>query len=342
MRVLTIIGNGFDLGHGLPTLFDQFIESNPSVYKSKYGVFQNDCNSWNQIESKYEELLCEIMEGRSWQDITEEVERILGEYGLNDYGEVDFYNYDFEAYDEELEKISDFIKLLEDFEKDFLRYLRLKCNDEELKKYVARKAIAQIINESDTIITFNYTHTAEVLYDAKNVIHIHGDIDDSIAIGSGALDKAKNSAIDLEYPTRDKFSKDKHGLVDMMTYYTEDMEGHLVEDHFIRRFFDEVSAAASEKEEELFGLLDVKSKDSLSYRQEVIEQLQSKHYDRVYIIGHSLGVADQAVFDAINKDAEVIYFYHSKNEYTERQQVLIKLGMKHEMISDQCLYQKNK
>ena len=68
MRVLTIIGNGFDLGHGLPTLFDQFIEYNPSVYKSKYGVFQNDCNSWNQIESKYEELLCEIMESRSWQD----------------------------------------------------------------------------------------------------------------------------------------------------------------------------------------------------------------------------------------------------------------------------------
>ena len=338
MKTLTIIGNGFDLGHELPTLFDQFIESNPSVYKSKYGVFQNDCNSWNQIESKYEELLCEIMEGRSWQDITEEVERILGEYGLNDYGEVDFYNYDFEAYDEELEKISDFIKLLEDFEKDFLRYLRLKCNDEELKKYVARKAIAQIIAESDTIITFNYTHTAEVLYGAKSVIHIHGDIDESIAIGSGALDKAKNSAIDLEYPTRDKFSKDKHGLVDMMTYYTEDMEGHLVEDHFIRRFFDEVSAAASEKEEELFALLDVKSKDSLDYRQEIIEQLRSDHYDRVYIIGHSLGEADYAVFDAINKDAKVLYYYHYENEYLEKSQLLRDLNLEYEMIKDTELY----
>lgn len=338
MKRLTIIGNGFDLGHELPTLFDQFVESNSSIYKSKYGVFQNDHNSWNQIESKYEELLCEIMESRSWQDITEEVERILGEYGLNDYGEVDFYNYDFEAYDEELEKISNFIRLLEDFEKDFLRYLRLKCNDKELKKYVARKAIAKIIDKSDTIITFNYTHTAEVLYRAKNVIHIHGDIDENISIGSGALDKAKNSAIDLEYPTRDKFSKDKHGLVDMMTYYTEDMEGHLVEDHFVRRFFDEVSAAASEKEEELFGLLDVKSKDSLSYRQEVIEQLQSKHYDRVYIIGHSLGVADQAVFDAINKDAEVIYFYHNENEYSERLRSLRDYKLEFKMIKDTELY----
>ena len=87
-------------------------------------------------------------------------------------------------------------------------------------------------------------------------------------------------------------------------------------------------------------MLDVKSKDSLSYRQEIIEQLQSEHYDRVYIIGHALGEADYAVFDAINKDAEVIYFYHCKNEYTERQQVLIKLGMIPEMISDRCLYQK--
>lgn len=338
MRVLTIIGNGFDLGHGLPTLFDQFIQSNPSVYKRKYGVFQNDRNSWNQIESKYEALLCEIMDGRSWQDVGEEVERIIGDYGLNDYGEVDFYDYDFEAYDEELDKISDFIKLLEDFERDFLGYLRLKCNDGELKKYVPRKAIAQIIDESDKIVTFNYTHTAEVLYDARNVIHIHGDIDDSIVIGSGALDKAKNSAIDFEYPTRNKFSKDKHGLVDMMMYYTEDMDGNLVEDHFIRRFFDEVSAAASEKEEELFALLDVKSKDSLDYRQEIIEQLRSDHYDRVYIIGHSLGEADYAVFDAINKDAKVLYYYHYENEYLEKSQLLRDLNLEYEMIKDTELY----
>ena len=29
MKTLLLIGNGFDLGHGLPTRFDDFIDSNP-------------------------------------------------------------------------------------------------------------------------------------------------------------------------------------------------------------------------------------------------------------------------------------------------------------------------
>lgn len=338
MKTLTIIGNGFDLGHRLPTSFDQFIESNPDKYKRKYGDFQNENNSWNEVESIYEEILCNIVESRSWQDVIDEVDRIIGEYGLNDYGEVDFYNYDFETYDEEINKISKYIALLGDFEKDFLKYLKNRCNDEILKQYFPQKETSKIIRASDRIITFNYTHTVEVVYGAKNVIHIHGDIDDSIAIGSGALDKVKSSIIDLEYPKRDRFSKDKHGLAEMMTYYTEDMDGHLVENHFIRRFFDEVSEAASKKEEELFGLLDIKSKDSLSYRQEVIEQLQLEHYDMVYIIGHSLGEADYAVFNAINKDARVIYFYHFEDEYLEKSRLLRNLNLKFQMIKDKELY----
>ena len=62
--------------------------------------------------------------------------------------------------------------------------------------------------------------------------------------------------------------------------------------------------------------------------------LRSEHYDRVYIIGHSLGEADYAVLDAINKDAKVIYFYHSENECSERLRLLRDFKLEFEMIKD--------
>ena len=337
MKTLTIIGNGFDLGHSIPTQFDSFIFSNPEVYPIKYNVFSTEEGSWNSVEAKFESHLRETMNKRSWQDVTEEVDRILGDYGLNEYGEVDFYGYSFEGYDEELDKIANFVVLLGEFEKDFSSYLGDTCNDDFLKTIAPKKAISKILKKSDCVITFNYTHTAEVLYGVKGAIHIHGDINDNIAIGSGALEDAKNSTIDYEYPTRKNFSPDKHGLVEMMRFYTEDMDGHLVEDHFIRRFFDEVSVRAEEKENELFDLLDVKNKDSLAERRDTIELLKSIHFDRVYIIGHSLNDADLAVLDAINRDAFVTYFYH-KGEYVKREQTLKRLGFHFEMVSDEHIY----
>ena len=152
------------------------------------------------------------------------------------------------------------------------------------------------------------------------------------------MDEAKKSTIDYEYPTRDKFSKDKDGLAEMRAYYTEDMDGRWVEDHFVRRFFDEVAVAAEEKEDELFELLNVKSKDSLDERQDVIGLLRSEHYDKVYIVGHALGKADLNVFEAINKDAQVVYYYHKVEERDDREAILTELGFNVEMVSDEYLY----
>ena len=101
MRSLIILGNGFDLGHSLPTQFDDFMKSLPLQDQERYSVFCNGNNSWNDIESRFEELLRGVMKCRSWQDLTEEVDRAIREYGLNDYGEVDYYGYAFEAYNEE-------------------------------------------------------------------------------------------------------------------------------------------------------------------------------------------------------------------------------------------------
>lgn len=338
MKILTIIGNGFDLGHKLPTLFDNFISSNPDVFKQRYDSFRNNKNSWNDVETKYKELLMEVMESRNWFDIFEEVQKIIDDYGLNEYGEVDYYNYGSDAWDIEMGKISDFIALLTQFEQDFQRYLTQVCNDRTLHQVPPCKAIQKILDSSDTIINFNYTHTIECVYGIKDVIHIHGDLSSRIAIGNGALEEAKDSVIDTEYPSMKDFSPTKDGFVEMLGYYEEDMDGNLVENHFIKNFFDDVKEASIEQELKLFSLLDAKSKDALVLRQQVVNMLKSTHYDHVYIIGHSLGDADSSVFHAINSDADVTCFFHENTEFSYKDNNLSSLGLKHSLISDKGLY----
>ena len=172
MSVLTILGNGLDLAHGLKTKFDDFMKTLPIEQQEKYSVFRNKDNSWNCVESKYEELLRTIMDSREWKTVIDEVDCIRDGYGYNEYGEIDYYGYDFDGCDKELDEISDLISLLKDFENDFWEYLKLRCNDEILNDVSPIKSIFEIVRQSSRIVTFNYTHTLEILYGAKNTIHI--------------------------------------------------------------------------------------------------------------------------------------------------------------------------
>lgn len=339
MKILTIVGNGFDLGHHLPTSFDAFIQSNPSVFPKKYATFRGGDGTWKTVESLYGEQLCEILANRSWHDITEVVEGVIRDYGLNEYGEVDYYNFSSDAFEDEYQDIQFRVELLSEFERDFQQYLHEKCGDAILRKIPTYDNIRQILTTSTRIISFNYTSTIETAYGVACVDHIHGSVDTSIAIGSGTLDAAKESLVDDEYPTIDKFGRDKYGLQEMMGYYDYDDEGNRYPKVFIERFFNEVAGSANERESEVFNLLDAKNKDALDSRISVIGSLGKEHYDRVYIIGHSLGEADYSVFDAINKDAEVVCFYYSEGEKGTMESVLKNLGFKYVMVPNAEIYQ---
>lgn len=339
MKILTIVGNGFDLGHHLPTSFDDFIQSNPAVFPEKYATFRGGDGTWKMVEALYGKQLCEILSERSWHDITEVVEQIIRDYGLNEYGEVDYYNFSSDAFEDEYQAIQFRVGLLTEFEKDFQKYLRERCGDAVLAKIKTHNSIRQILISSARIISFNYTSTIETAYGVFNIDHIHGRVDTSIAIGSGALDEAKRSLVDDEYPTIDKFGRDKYGLQELAGFYDYDDEGNRYPKVFIGRFFNEVAASAKERETEVFDLLDAKNKDALASRINTIDCLNKEYYDRVYIIGHSLGEADYSVFDAINKDAETVCFYYSNEEQKEMENILKRLGLRYLMVPSAEIFQ---
>ena len=339
MKVLTIIGNGFDLGHGLPTEFDDFAASDPDIYKKKYGIFCSKNNSWRDIEGKYQQLLTGIMAGRDRLDIADEVEEVLESCDLSGSGEADCFRYSSDAWSGERRKISGFIRLLNEFERDFHRYLKTACGDRALAGLRPYESVRDILQKSRTVVSFNYTHTAEYLYGIENVIHIHGDIDSRIVIGSGALESIKKTRIDTEYPDAEQFAPGRDGRTEMKRYYQKNADGELVEKQSVQQFFSEVETAASEKEADLFSLLEEKNKDALLLRRQVIGMLRAETYDQVYIIGHSLGEADHSVFDAVTGDASVTCYYHDRTDRTEKEKALEQLGLKYSLEKDSEIYQ---
>ena len=85
MKRLVIIGNGFDLGHGLKTRFSDFIGSNkeyPKKYKRFKGQYKEP--NWNNIEDNFKNLLIKTMEDRDTFFLSEELENKIDEYVLDD------------------------------------------------------------------------------------------------------------------------------------------------------------------------------------------------------------------------------------------------------------------
>jgi len=345
-RVLTIIGNGFDIGHGLPTRFSDFINSNKKELEPKYMEYRKEGEDWNEIESTYGRRLMEVIDAVVQFDVSEEVDYILDNYGLDEYGEVAFYNYESEAFVEQIEDITSKLNLLRSFESDFKEYLEHVCSDSVLDELVPYRQIRDVLESSSKIINFNYTLTVEVVYNIPNVEHIHGKVDTSIAIGTSSLEVADEALMDATYPTPDMFSRNKFGLQESMRYwdYDWDEDSEIEPDEFpmersnIKRFFDEVAGETSRRVGIIIDLIDEKNKNNLDSRKKIIQDLRDEHYDEAIVINHSLGEADHDVFKAINRDAFIRFYYYTESDKINAEAFLMENGWKYEMIQSDCLY----
>lgn len=161
MKSLVIIGNGFDLGHLLPTTFSDFIRSNDD-FSDKYRIFKGE--NWNNIESNYKECLLQIASDREYADVGDILEQIISDYGYNEYGDINFVPCSSDVFSSEINQIKELIKLLTVFEQDFSSYLSQTCCSDKLHTLTQRSRIANILNAASYIINFNYTSVVEEVY----------------------------------------------------------------------------------------------------------------------------------------------------------------------------------
>lgn len=341
MKRLVIIGNGFDLGHGLKTRFSDFIASN-EIYPKRYEKLkgQDEEPDWNNVEDNFKYLLIETIEDRISFFLSEELENKIYEFGFDEYGDINYFTKDkSDNFDDEFNEILDDVNLLNNFEQEFLVYMNKECAPSRLRKLKPTKKIAEILKDTNLILSFNYTKLIEEVYHFDNVIHIHGVLENKdIFIGTESLQIYKKSVIDDTYPT-DIPCENKYDFQEKEKYYMDDGEGNDYLNQSYIDTFNNLKESNISKENDIFDLLDKKNKETLPLRKSVKERLKEEKYDEVYVLGHSLGDADFEVLNCINKNAKFYCFYYGDKPNEVMKSTLKKLGVNAETISNGDLYE---
>lgn len=176
MRNLFIIGNGFDLAHGLETSYNDFIKSFQKTVNNADKILHYILlNEYNKVQ-------------RNWSDIEMLYFNILN-------------NYNSQVYLMNNHQIANVYKSSKDLNDDF-ELLKSHLNDyldNEQNQFRGIESIDylfSIFNEKETVIlNFNYTNTlSRYLKDKENIkqINIHGEINNEsnpMIFGFAANDK---------------------------------------------------------------------------------------------------------------------------------------------------------
>lgn len=179
---LFIIGNGFDLGHCLPTKywdFRMFLEEHQPIFlddfESKYGFWGKELETqlWNNIEFNLADLQEDILFEQMYQSTDLGLES--GYVGIEDTLKYHFreeFNY--------IEKLTFYLK-------EWIEQVNQKLNG------MIRRTSFIKENNHDIFLNFNYTTTLEELYSIKEerILHIHGVVnsDEDLVLGHSNLER---------------------------------------------------------------------------------------------------------------------------------------------------------
>lgn len=300
---LFIIGNGFDLAHGLKTSYWNFREYLQGVnwrylqsLEEMYGFY-----IWDGSDELYT-MGCDALKDYLWKDfetnlahideiaIIDQGERV--ELGLES-GDIGIEDTLYDHWNEQYK----FIKRLNDFVMSWISQVNIDV-----------ERITSNINADDLFITFNYTLLLEQVYniDKYNILHIHGSIDEddiSPVIGHGNKEKIIEIS-EIYTKSSEKFYEKKAAIYGALA-------------NFYKNTLKDVDYFLSINEEFFKRLKDVKS---------------------VSIIGHSLGDVDmpyfKKIYSNINHDTIWnIYIYDDNDDNREKyKEKIIGIGVNEEKI----------
>lgn len=315
---LLIVGNGFDLEHGLKTQYTDFFDVIDKKAASKNEIILND----NKYIIKNNKLLSYLiteykqnkLQGNNWIDIETELKKIINlieeiktnnfidnmNYykGENEYTTIYkiyskssyyFKNYLFpfaEAanYCKYLKKEYDTsIKNLESNLNELTNMLRDYLLEQDISNLTKTKDISDIDYKITHVLSFNYTDTFRKLYsklDNDKIDFIHGSLN-------------KNNLV--------------LGINETLT---EDTENKIVDTVYFKKYFQRIYKKTDYK---------------------YIDWLDHVNFDTVYIHGHSLDESDKEILEKIinsvlKKDTSTVkIFYYDEKHYRQEVTNLIKV-----------------
>ena len=231
---LFIIGNGFDLEHGLLTSYSDFRnyleELDVFFLESLEGMYGFSMKSKKEIVKKF-----------LWKDFESNLS-CIDEIGIIEQGEdveLGIEGEDIGVEDTLNSYWDSQYKFIEDFNDYFMKLVK------EIDINVQRKT--DVINSEDLFITFNYTLLLEEVYGISkyNILHIHGSIDEDDIIpvmGHGDREKIleiREIARNYKEKFREKQSSIHNAIADYYERALKDVNFHiLTNDSFFRRLID--------------------------------------------------------------------------------------------------------
>ncbi|MBR9841153.1 MAG: hypothetical protein GYB50_25220 [Rhodobacteraceae bacterium] len=178
MTKLFIIGNGFDIHHGIKSRYTDFASWLEVVDREVHRAVEEFLPTWVDAEGN---------EQNAWSDLENNLEYFdtdqLLDYGSNflpSYGADDWSDSGHHDFEYELDRVIRALSV--GLHRNFVRWLNtLEMPSQKLFPVRSIDPRAKFLN-------FNYTPTVQVLYGAANVLHIHGSLADTtsdIVLGHG-------------------------------------------------------------------------------------------------------------------------------------------------------------
>lgn len=334
MKRLFIIGNGFDIAHGLPTryvdfkkfleksdfsFFEKIFEIYKYSFKRKIHPLTHEILNLNKNEDEYDLL---------WKDF---------EANMRDVNE----NLIFDEYEFGLEYETEYDdQIKENIERDVLEtfyevYERLQ---DKLDEWILNiditnlnKKTSLINNEKyDLYLNFNYTRVLEEVYNIEEEIcHIHGKIGKtSLIMGHNNKDKINELEKELNYYTTRNIDllnkKEPEVGIDEYEEYEELEETN---NEFTERI----------KCEELLKFYKETYKEPSYYIEENYYFFKNiSEIDEILIIGHSLNEIDipyfEYIFSKVKNEVKWKVYYYLEEDREIFKNKILKLGIKEENI----------
>lgn len=297
---LFILGNGFDLAHGLPTKycesenvplcdkcspyrdFAHFLgEKYPTVYDDFVTYACGGMLVTSKMWANFEELFANV-------DDNEIVKLLVKEDGeLDGNDEDDKISNHFGSIEARISGQKEIVnQSLTQMMANALCDWILSLDYGDIDKRVI-EMFSQKLYEADCL-SFNYSHTLENFYDKNDlkIIHIHGFAD--------SYDEKVGSDLVFGHGSDGSSNKD-------------------IEDGLLGLFREIVAQSILDEEASDLKMMLRKKVDELIPKLQPILS-NASDYNRVYIIGHSFGNVDIPYFEAIvnqlNKKARIIVSYH--------------------------------
>lgn len=198
MKILHIIGNGFDLNLGLKTSYKDFYDFYKLIESSKVSIntlkknISNNYKNWSDLELALGQYSEEFKTVDDFDEVFEDIGEQLSKYLIQEESKFNFKNINQEKFFENLVKPEVYLSIAENNQ---IRTFKSNFSSSEW----------QI-----DIVTFNYTRILEKITQSKKNIplgnhinknlktrlrgieHIHGYVDDRMVLGVNDISQLKN------------------------------------------------------------------------------------------------------------------------------------------------------